>query len=158
MLGKKRKLGKKIEELNVGDTFETSSEVKDKDLLMYLGLTDDANPLYLQHDYASRTPFERPIVPSIMLQGMLTSAISMQFPGPGSHITYQEIRYPVPVHHYETLDFQLKIEDIKEEEHLIHLQVKGMNGSGEEVLSGTFHVSPPYEPDSLNSISLENFY
>ncbi|SDJ65456.1 MaoC family dehydratase [Salimicrobium halophilum] len=158
MLGKKRKLGKKIDELNVGDTYETSCEVKDKDLLIYLGLTDDANPLYLQHDYASRTPFERPIVPSIMLQGMITSAVSMHLPGPGSHITYQEIQYPVPVYHYETLHLLFKIEAIDEEENLVHLQVKGTNASDEEVMSGKLHVIAPYEPDSLNSISLENFY
>ncbi|WP_102335700.1 MaoC family dehydratase [Salimicrobium jeotgali] len=158
MLDKKRKLGKKIDELTVGEMYETVCEVNDKDLLIYMGLTDDANPLYLQHDYASQTPFQRPVVPPVMLQGMITQAVSMHLPGPGSHLTYQEITYPKHVHHYETITFAYKIEKILYEEHLIYISVQGEDSSGDVVVRGTLHVVPPYEPDSLNSISLENFY
>ncbi len=38
------------------------ASIEDKDLLLYLGLTDDANPLYIQHDYALQTPLGRPVV------------------------------------------------------------------------------------------------
>ncbi|SIS51598.1 MaoC family dehydratase [Salimicrobium flavidum] len=158
MLDKKRKLGKKIDELRIGDKYETSCEVKDKDLLIYLGLTDDANPLYLQHDYASQTPFERPVVPTVMLHGMISSAVSMHLPGPGSHITYEEISYPKHVHHYETLSFFYEIKHIDEKNHLIILSVRAADSSEEEVITGTIHVIPPYELESLNSFSLENFY
>ena len=50
MIGKKRKLGKKINELKIGDHYTTEKTIEDRDLLMYLGLSDDANPLYIQHD------------------------------------------------------------------------------------------------------------
>ncbi|MFL6518092.1 MAG: enoyl-CoA hydratase, partial [Bacillus sp. (in: firmicutes)] len=89
VLGKKRKLGRKIEEITVGEKLSMAEKIEDKDLLLYLGLTDDANPLYIQHDYASQTPFGKPIVPSIMLTGIITSAISRYLPGPGSHILSQ---------------------------------------------------------------------
>src|SRR5699024_9796383 len=83
MIGRKRKLGKKIEDLKIGDSHTVSHIIEDKDLLLYLGLTDDANPLYLQHDYASQTPYKQPIVPSVMLFGMVSSIVSMHLPGPG---------------------------------------------------------------------------
>ena len=38
-----------------------------------------------RHDYAQKTEYEKPIVPSIMLMGIITSAISKHLPGPGSH-------------------------------------------------------------------------
>ncbi len=76
MLGKKRKIGRLISDISVGEKLVLTEAIEDKDLLLYLGLTNDANPLYIQHDYASQTPLKRPIVPAIMLTGMITSAIS----------------------------------------------------------------------------------
>ncbi|KZE94439.1 hypothetical protein AVP43_02658 [Geobacillus stearothermophilus] len=59
---KKRKSGRTIREIQVGEKLVFQASIEDKDLLLYLGLTDDANPLYIQHDYASQTPLGRPVV------------------------------------------------------------------------------------------------
>ncbi|WP_226583647.1 MaoC family dehydratase [Halobacillus litoralis] len=158
MLGKRRKLGKKINELKVGESFTTSSSIEDRDLLMYLGLTDDANPLYIQHDYASQTPFKRPIVPSVMVFGMVSSIISMHLPGPGSHIIKQDLSYPRPVYHYAEVRLHVEITAIDRKEHTVDVQIHGYNEEGEEVVYGSLKVNPPYEPHSMNSTSLENFY
>lgn len=87
LLGKKRKLGRLIEEIQVGEKLRFSEKIEDKDLLLYLGLTDDNNPLYIQHDYASLTPYEKPIVPPVMLMGMITGAVSKIMPGPGAALS-----------------------------------------------------------------------
>lgn len=158
MLDKKRKLGKKAKDLKVGETYTTSFTVEDRDLLMYLGLTDDANPLYIQHDYASQTPFKRPIVPSVMVFGMLSSIVSMHLPGPGSHIIRQELEYPKPVYHYAEVRFNVEITEVDVEDHLVEMQVVGYDEEGDEVVKGHVSVQPPYEPSSMNATSLENFY
>ncbi|MGI8316816.1 MaoC family dehydratase [Halobacillus mangrovi] len=158
MLGKKRKLGKKIKDIKVGESFTTSSTIEDRDLLMYLGLTDDANPLYIQHDYASQTPYKRPIVPTVMVFGMVSSIVSMHLPGPGSHITHQELDYPKPVYHYAEVRFNVEVTDINVDDHLLTLYVVGYDEEGDEVVKGHLTVQPPYEPASMNANSLENFY
>lgn len=53
-IGKPRKLGKTIEDIEEGDSLSLTESIEDKDLLLYLGLTNDANPLYIQHDYAQK--------------------------------------------------------------------------------------------------------
>lgn len=83
LLGKKRKLGRKIEDMAVGEKLKLTENIEDKDLLLYLGLTNDGNPLYIQHDFASQTKFEKPVVPTAMLTGIITSAVSKYLPGPG---------------------------------------------------------------------------
>ncbi|UOQ94112.1 enoyl-CoA hydratase [Halobacillus shinanisalinarum] len=158
MLGKKRKLGRKIHDLKVGDTFTASSTIEDRELLMYLGLTDDANPLYIQHDYASETPFKRPIVPTVMVFGMISSMVSMHLPGPGSHITKQDLSYPKPVYHYSEVRLRLEIQSINKEEHDVRIGVAGYDEEGDEVVKGTIAVQPPYASKSMNASSLENFY
>ena len=97
MLRKNGKLGKKLEEIVVGEKLHLTETIEDKDLLLYLGLTNDNNPLYIQHDYAASTPYKKPIVPAIMLNGIITSAISKYMPGPGSHIREQNLKFLDPV-------------------------------------------------------------
>ncbi|GGF06271.1 enoyl-CoA hydratase [Halobacillus andaensis] len=158
MLGKKRKLGKKIQDLKVGDSYTSSFSIEDKDLLMYLGLTDDANPLYIQHDYASETPYNRPIVPTVMIFGKVSSIISMHLPGPGSHIFKQELDYPNPLFHYSEVKITAEISLIHKNDHYIDVMINGYDEEGDEIVRGKVSVRPPYEPKSMNASSLENFY
>ncbi|MGO2315271.1 MAG: enoyl-CoA hydratase, partial [Pseudolactococcus laudensis] len=40
------KIGKTIDELVEGETFSLSETIKNREILLYLGLTNDDNPLY----------------------------------------------------------------------------------------------------------------
>lgn len=157
LLGKKRKLGRQISEMTVGEKLALTEKVEDRDLLLYLGLTDDANPLYIQHDYASQTPFEKPIVPSIMLMGMITSAISKYLPGPGSHILSQDIVFPMPVYHYGTIQFLFEVIEVNHEQHYVVINVAGNNEKDEVVINGQLKVCPPYRLEGLEGRALDNF-
>lgn len=50
---KPRKMGKLITEIQEGDQLSVTESIEDKDILLYLGLTNDANPLFIQHDYTN---------------------------------------------------------------------------------------------------------
>lgn len=157
LLGRKRKLGRKISEITKGEKLALTKKIEDKDLLLYLGLTDDANPLYIQHDYASRTSFKKPIVPTIMLTGMITSAISKYLPGPGSHVLKQAIEFMKPVYHYDTVQFLFEIVEINKNSGTVEVQVKGMNEEDEPVLEGLIEVCPPERLEGMDGKALENF-
>ena len=144
MLQRTGKLGKKIEDIVVGEKLHLTETIEDKDLLLYLGLTNDNNPLYIQHDYAASTPFEKPIVPTIMLNGIITSAISKYMPGPGSHIREQNLKFLVPVFHYETIDFTLQVERVDTKHHTIDVSVRAFNADKRTIVEGIVKVSPPY--------------
>ena len=137
------RIGKSIQELVVGDTLSITEKMEDKDLLLYLGLTNDNNPLYIQHDFASKTEYEKPIVPTIMLTGIVTSAISKYLPGPGSHVYEQEIKFPVPTYHYSLITFTFVITHITVHKNEIVIEVEGQNEEKETVLQGKFLVAPP---------------
>ncbi|NYA63158.1 enoyl-CoA hydratase, partial [Lactobacillus salivarius] len=42
--------GKTIDEIKEGDSLTVTESISDRDLLLYLGITNDNNPLYIQHD------------------------------------------------------------------------------------------------------------
>ncbi len=157
LLGKKRKLGRSIDRITIGEKLTLTEKIEDKDLLLYLGLTNDANPLYIQHDYASQTPYEKPIVPAAMLTGIVTSAISKYLPGPGSHVVKQNLSFPKPVYHYALMELHFEVKDIRQSEHLIVLSVNAVDEEGDTVIAGEMEVCPPYRLKSLNSVTLDNF-
>ncbi|MDX8363957.1 MaoC/PaaZ C-terminal domain-containing protein [Cytobacillus sp. IB215665] len=157
LLGKKRKLGRLINEISIGEKLSLTEKIEDKDLLLYLGLTNDSNPLYIQHDYASQTPYKKPIAPNIMLTGIITSAISKYLPGPGSHILKQDISFIHPVYHYGTVQFLLEVINVDENNHTIEIKIEATNEEDEKVLEGTTLVCPPHRLESLDGNALENF-
>lgn len=157
LLGKKRKLGRYIHEISIGEKLAITEKIEDKDLLLYLGLTNDANPVYIQHDYASQTPYKKPIVPSIMLTGMITSAISKYLPGPGSHVVKQEINFLKPVYHYATVQFLFEVTAIHTESNLITISVKAHDEEEQLVIDGFVQAHPPYKLQPMNGHALDNF-
>lgn len=137
------RLGKKVDELSTGERLHLIEKMEDKDLLLYLGLTNDSNPLYIQHDYAAETPYKKPIVPVIMLNGIITSAISKHIPGPGSRIIEQNLTYQEPVYHYETINIVLEVQHINVSENIIDIQVYATNDNEQTVIEGILKVMPP---------------
>ncbi|MEI5905491.1 MaoC/PaaZ C-terminal domain-containing protein [Bacillus spongiae] len=157
LLGKKRKLGRMIGEISVGEKLTLTEKIEDKDLLLYLGLTNDANPLYIQHDYASQTPFKKPIVPTVMLNGIIHSAVSKYMPGPGAHVIGMQVDYPKPVYHYDTVHFLFTIIAVDTDTHVITINVQGSNEEGETVVKGDIQVCPPHKKQKMEGHTLENF-
>ncbi|WP_108671258.1 MaoC/PaaZ C-terminal domain-containing protein [Peribacillus acanthi] len=157
LLGKKRKLGRIIEEIKPGEKLSLTEKIEDKDLLLYLGLTNDANPLYIQHDYASMTSFKKPIVPNIMLLGIITSAVSKYLPGPGSNILKQDINFVKPVYHYGTVKFLFEVTEVNVVGHTVTIKIEGKNEEEQTVLDGSMVVCPPKSVDGSDGHALENF-
>ncbi|HEY4552656.1 MAG TPA: MaoC/PaaZ C-terminal domain-containing protein [Bacillaceae bacterium] len=157
LLGKKRKLGRMLDEISKGEKLTLTEKIEDKDLLLFLGLTNDANPLYIQHDYASQTPYQKPIVPAIMLMGIITSAISKYLPGPGSHILKQEMEFLKPVYHYATIQFLFEVTDVNVQNHTITVRVQATDDEEETAISGELLVCPPHRLEPMTGRALDNF-
>lgn len=157
ILGKKRRIGRKIEEISVGEKLKLTEKIEDRDLLLYLGLTNDSNPLYIQHDFASRTPYEKPIVPSIMLTGIVTAAASKYLPGPGSHVVEQQLKFPKAVYHYETIDIEFEVSAVTKDENVIMIDIEAVDEHDEVVISGSMKVVPPKVIDRLTADAMKNF-
>lgn len=143
MIGKPRKIGKLITEISEGDNLSVTESIEDKDILLYLGLTNDANPLFIQHDYASQTAYEKPLVPPVMLIGIMTSAISKHLPGPGSMVVNVSVNVLNPIFHYETITFDFEVIRVDLMKEVITITVDAKNMNGDRVIDAVFMVEPP---------------
>ncbi|MEO2743038.1 MaoC/PaaZ C-terminal domain-containing protein [Enterococcus faecium] len=152
-IGKPRKLGKTINEIEEGDSLSLTESIEDNQLLLYLGLTNDANPLYIQHDFAQKTEYHQPIVPSVM--GIITSAISKHLPGPGSHVVNFSVNFIEPVFHYETLTFQFDVIKVDKMKDVVTISVEAENTNEDRVLDAVVMVQPPQVPELEIAIESE---
>ncbi|MBK4781620.1 enoyl-CoA hydratase [Enterococcus faecium] len=123
--------------------------------MLYLGLTNDANPLYIQHDFAQKTEYHQPIVPSVMLMGIITSAISKHLPGPGSHVVNFSVNFIEPVFHYETLTFQFEVIKVDKMKDVVTISVEAENTNEDRVLDAVVMVQPPQVPELEIAIESE---
>lgn len=142
-INRSKRLGKTLEEIEEGDSLSLTESIEDSQLLLYLGLTNDANPLYIQHDYAQETEYQRPIVPSVMLMGIITSAISKHLPGPGSHVVNFSVNFIEPVYHYETLTFEFEVIKVDKMKDVVTISVEAVNVEDSRVLDAVVMVQPP---------------
>ncbi|TFJ40377.1 enoyl-CoA hydratase [Carnobacterium divergens] len=140
---KPRKMGKLITEIQEGDQLSVTESIEDKDILLYLGLTNDANPLFIQHDYTNQTEYEKPLVPVIMLIGIMTSTISKHLPGPGSNVVNVSVNCVNPVYHYETITFEFEVIRVDLMKEVVTISVEAKNMEGERVIDASFIVEPP---------------
>jgi 3-hydroxybutyryl-CoA dehydratase len=144
LLGNQHRNGKTFAEIEVGDSIQITEKIEDQQLLLYLGLTNDSNPIFIQHDYASQTEFKRPIVPTIMVNGLITSTISKYLPGPGSRILELTLQFPGVLFHYETIHIVLEVIDKRESIQGVTIHVEGRNLSTDElIVTGTVIAIPP---------------
>lgn len=137
------KIGKTIDEIEEGDSLSVTEVIELKDILLYLGLTNDNNPLYLQYDYTQLTKYKKPIVPAVLIIGILTSNVSKHLPGPGSNVVDVSLDLLEPIHHSTTITFEFEVKRVDERREQVTIAVEGNSLSGDRLLEAELIVETP---------------
>ncbi|RSK25431.1 enoyl-CoA hydratase [Bhargavaea beijingensis] len=124
------------EELNEGESLKIVEKMDDRDLFLYLGLTNDSNPLYIQHDFTAAAGYERPVVPVVMLTGIVSAAVSKHLPGPGSRMLEQRFRFPDAAWHGSTVTFDLTVGKVDLLSRTVLIRVDATDEEGRTVMAG----------------------
>lgn len=137
------KVGKKIDQIKVGDSFSVTEAIRERDVLLYMGVTGDANPAYSPYRPSGVTPDVRPIVPPIALIGVITKTVSVYFPGPGSSLVEININFSQPIHHNSAVTFFFEVTRVEELKEFVTIQVIGKDEEDNRVLDAMITVVPP---------------
>ena len=70
--------------LSVGDTYTLKKTITNDDVIMFAEVTGDENPLHLDDEYAKTTMFGERIDHGMISAGIISGAIGMHLPGPGT--------------------------------------------------------------------------
>lgn len=128
---------KRYNQWHIGDTVRLSRTLTAENVLTFVELTGDTNPI---HRNASSARYGQVLVPGVMLGSLATGIVGSQLPGPGCILLSQEFSYLLPVEVGDTVELLLSISALDEPRRQITVAVICESQQHEVMLSGTIIV------------------
>lgn len=119
-----------------GDSAEFSKTITEADIVLYVGITGDTNPLHLNAEYAAGTRFGERIAHGMLTAGLISAVIGTKLLGPGAIYMSQTLDFKGPVHIGDTITATGTIIDYDGARGPMALQTACTNQRGETILSG----------------------
>ncbi|KRT77744.1 MAG: dehydratase [Armatimonadetes bacterium CSP1-3] len=136
-------LGKTVDELAVGDRAAITKIVTDADIHLYVGMTGDLNPLYVDESYGAASRYRGRIAPGILTAGLVVAVLSTKMPGPGTILEHQEFRFTAPVRPGDAITAFVEVVEVLPSRGRARLRTVCKNQDGVSVLEGEMIVLPP---------------
>lgn len=136
-------IARPIETLTVGETVETTREVRRRDVEDFLAAVGDENPIHSDPAFAAGTSFKGPIAPGLWTAGLISAVIGTRLPGPGTVYLSQTLRFLRPVRFGDRITVRVRVVEIIPERRRVRLATTCVNQHGDEVVTGEAWVRPP---------------
>lgn len=122
--------------LAVGQRATLSRTMTQADIDAFAALTGDRNPLHLDDAFARRSRFGRPVAHGILVAGVISAALGMDLPGPGTIYLGQTLRFLRPVYPGDTVTATVEVIAIGEDKGIVTLRTTCSNQAGQPVVEG----------------------
>jgi len=147
------------DELKIGDSGEYYRTCSESDILLMAATSGDENPIHINEAFAAESPFGERIAHGIWTGSLVSAAVGLNLPGPGTIYLKQEFNFKRPVKINDSLHVTVIVAE-KREKNRVLLSVKVVNQNNKIVLDGTSLVIAPVEKiitqrTSLPTISIE---
>lgn len=123
-------------ELSIGQTARLQRTFTVEDLDISNQLTKDCNPIYQRHKECWKKYFAQPIIPALLVEGLISQVITEKLPGGACLLVQKEMVYYHPVHVGDVITAELTVIDINYERDWVTQKVICTNQNGTEVLKG----------------------
>lgn len=132
------------EELNIGDSASYTKTLTEAELILFAAVSGDVNPLHLDPEYASTTPFKGRIAHGMWSGALISAALATVIPGPGTLYLEQSLQFRKPVRLDDTLTVRATVLS-KERRNRVVLDCVVVNQRDEVVVTGQAKVIAPTE-------------
>jgi 3-hydroxybutyryl-CoA dehydratase len=126
----------RIEEIAVGMSAEHAKTVTEADVVLFAGITGDFNPVHVDAEAAAKSRFGARIAHGMLSAGLVSAAIAMKLPGPGSIYMSQSLRFTKPVMIGDTVTARIEVVEVIAAKKRVRLSTVCRNQRGETVLDG----------------------
>ena len=149
------------EDVTIGQTATYSKLIEEQDIVLFAAVSGDVNPVHLDATFAANTPFKERIAHGMLTGAVISAALAMELPGPGTVFVGQTLRFRLPVKIGDTVTVRLEVTDKKDRSKLVTLDCKAYNQDDKLVATGSAEVIAPSEKLTLQRpdvprISLES--
>lgn len=143
-----------FDRIQTGDKRSFSKTLTRRDVELFAITSGDMNPVHLDEDFARGTEFGQCIGHGMWSGALVSAAIAMTLPGPGSIYRSQTLKFLKPVHIGDTLTVELEVLAKKDRVRLVTLACTVLNQHGVKVASGEAEVIAPASSLSVTIPSL----
>lgn len=156
-IARKKPMGRHVDQLEVGEKATFTQRVEERDVYLYMGLTNDLNPIYVDRGYAHRTEVGEPVVPGILVAAQVVAAITSQLPGPGTITAYQSFRFVSPARCGDLLTTELEVVAVDPAGNRATIKSVTWSQEGHPVLLAESEVVPPPRLKSVLTHAFEDY-
>jgi len=134
-----------FDEITIGERCEHIRTVSGQDLILFAAVSGDLNPVHLDAEYAATTPFKGQIAHGMFTGALVSAALAMNLPGPGTVYLGQTLSFRKPVKVGDTLTVILEVTAKHERKNIVTLACTVTNQDGKVVANGEATVMAPAE-------------
>jgi alkylation response protein AidB-like acyl-CoA dehydrogenase/acyl dehydratase/putative sterol carrier protein len=139
----KFKLGKSLDEIEIGEKAESTMVVSDEHIKLYAEMSGDYNALHMDDEYAATTMFGRRIAHGPIGGALVARIIGTQLPGLGTLAFNMKVNFKAPVYPGDEIKAVVEVTDKEPENNLCRLKFDVCNEDGVVVMDGYANVMPP---------------
>ena len=141
-----------FDEIVIGDTATYTRLITNQEVEAFAAISGDHNPLHLDPDYAATTSFGECIAHGMLTGALISAAIAMQLPGPGSVYLNQSLQFRAPVLLGDTLTVTLQVTEKHGKRPWVTLSCTVENQDGKAVAKGEAQVAAPTEKETVTVV------
>lgn len=125
---------RKWEDMQVGDSASFTKTMTETDVVLWVGLTGDMNPIHIDQEYSKTTRFGKVLVPGVLVLGLVSNVITQVTFG---HVyANQSIKFLKPVYIGDTVTATGTIIEKIEAKNMVRIETKCVNQDGALVMIG----------------------
>jgi phosphate acetyltransferase len=144
------------DEIKVGDSSSLSRTLHPEDIQLFAAITGDINPAIVDPEFANSGMFRQVIAHGMWSASLISTTLGTQFPGPGTLLINQSIRFVRPVTVGDTVTITVTVIEKFPHNHHILFDCTCTNQSAQPIIEGTVEVRVPNEKKRSRRLELPN--
>lgn len=134
---------KTFDEIHIGQQASYGKTLTEDDLALFAAVSGDVNPVHLDAEYAATTMFEGRIAHGMWTGALISAALALELPGPGTIYLGQTLQFRAPVRLGDTITVNLEVTAKKADKPYVTLACEAVNQHGKTVAKGVAEVIAP---------------
>jgi len=130
-----------MEKICVGQHFEKEFSFSQQQVLSFAEVTGDQNPIHIDHEYAAKTVYKRPIMHGYLGGSVFSEIFGNHFPGEGTVYLNQKLEFRRPMYADETYKAILTVKEIHSNRNRALIETRIIHaGDQKPVITGEANV------------------
>ncbi len=125
---------KRWDDIHVNDQETFTKTMTQTDMILWVGLTGDMNPVHIDKEYAAATRFQDVIVPGLMVAGLISTVMTQSTFG--NVYSSQSLKFLKPVYVGDTITAVATVSEKMDEKRRVRIKTECFNQRDELVITG----------------------